>query len=104
MKNLSLFFILPFVGASPLGLFEATLEMKHAEDVVERRQQHSHDDAPKAPTSNPASASQPGAQPILKAIKIEELTPQFASIRPDAKRVKLTYGPYILRAANVSSQ
>jgi len=36
--------------------------------------------------------------PARKAYKIEEIPPQR---RKDAKRIKVTYGPYTLRAANV---
>jgi hypothetical protein len=35
--------------------------------------------------------------PKKKAMKIEEMPPKF----PGAKRIKLLYGPYKLRAANV---
>jgi hypothetical protein len=37
--------------------------------------------------------------PAQKAYKIEEIPPLR---RKDAKRIKITYGPYTLRAANVS--
>jgi hypothetical protein len=35
---------------------------------------------------------------VRKASKIEQMDPK---IHPDAKRVKITYGPYKIRAANV---
>jgi hypothetical protein len=37
--------------------------------------------------------------PAQKAYKIEAIPPLR---RKDAKRIKITYGPYLLRAANVS--
>ena len=37
--------------------------------------------------------------PAQKAYKIEQIPPLR---RKDAKRIKITYGPYTLRAANVS--
>jgi hypothetical protein len=39
--------------------------------------------------------------PPKKAMKIEELTPQFIGVRKDVKRIKMIYGPYKLKAANV---
>lgn len=39
-----------------------------------------------------------GRAPSTKAAKVEFITPK---IRKDAKRIRLTYGPYKLRAANV---
>jgi hypothetical protein len=36
--------------------------------------------------------------PVTKAYKIEEVPPRR---RKDAKRIKIIYGPYTLRAANV---
>jgi hypothetical protein len=36
---------------------------------------------------------------VLKAMKIEEIPPKRM---PDAKRIRLTYGPYKIKAANVS--
>jgi hypothetical protein len=36
---------------------------------------------------------------VKKAYKIEEMKPQ---VNPQAKRIKITYGPYKIRAANVS--
>jgi hypothetical protein len=39
--------------------------------------------------------------PAQKAYKIEQLQPVR---RKDAKRIKITYGPFTLRAANVSRQ
>jgi hypothetical protein len=37
---------------------------------------------------------------VKKAYKIEEMKPL---VNPQAKRIKITYGPYKIRAANVSS-
>jgi hypothetical protein len=38
--------------------------------------------------------------PVLKAFKIENITPV---VRADAKRLRITYGPYLIKAANVST-
>jgi hypothetical protein len=37
--------------------------------------------------------------PPIKAYKIEEIKPRF---RPDAKRIRLTYGPYKLKGLKVT--
>jgi hypothetical protein len=47
------------------------------------------------PKGGLSSLMNPG---IRKAAKIEEMEPK---INPNAKRLKLTYGPYKIRAANV---
>jgi hypothetical protein len=37
--------------------------------------------------------------PPIKAVKIEEIKPRF---RPDAKRIRLIYGPYKLKGLKVT--
>jgi hypothetical protein len=50
------------------------------------------------PNGLPKGGGLIGNREVRKAYKIEQLTPKYD---PEAKRIKITYGPYTIRAANV---
>jgi hypothetical protein len=108
MKGLAHLILLPLVAAGPLGKINVLWACRAAllTPGLDRRQLPSGDKLAELIKSGKlGGAAGKGlgalmgkAQPT-KASKVEFIEPK---IRPDAKRIRLTYGPYKLRAVNVS--
>jgi len=101
MKGFAQLFLLPLVAAGPLGSFPS-ISFSFLTPGIDRRQLQSADKLAELIKSGKLGGGKglglSGKSQPTKAAKVEFIEPK---IRKDAKRIRLTYGPYKLRAANV---